>query len=163
MGTAQPPRYRERLWPSLGVVAFCMLMIVSMGIAVGYMYGFALGSAVAIAITVVAIIGTVLYTVTLEVSEVGLGAGKALLPWKFVGQVSTLDRATTISARSAKAHPSAFFNVRSWIPESVIIQVDDVNDPHPYWHLSSRRAQAFAAAIESQREISLASGVRNGQ
>lgn len=162
MSTAQQPRYSERLWPSVGVVLFCLLMIVSMGIAVGYMYGFQLGLAVTIALVVVATIGTILFTVSIEVTPSGLRAGNALLPWNHVGPVSTLDRETTMRARSASAHPSAYFNVRSWIAESVIVQVDDVNDPHPYWHLSSRNASALASAIESQRSDVKNSGDNNG-
>ena len=163
MTSTQQPRYTERLWPSVGVAAFCLLMIVSMGIAVGYMYGFQLGLVVTIALVVVATLGTVLFTVNIEVSPAGLRAGKALLPWHHVGPVTVLDRTTTARARSANAHPSAYFNVRSWIAESVIIQVDDVNDPHPYWHLSSRNANKLATAIESQRGETQESGAHNGE
>ncbi len=148
MSPTQQPHYRERLWPSVGVVLFSLLMIDSVGIAFGYMWGFQRGVQLAVGLTVAAAIGTVLYTVDISTEDSGLKVGPALLPWEFVGDVHLLDKAATIRARSTEAHPSAYFAVRSWIPQSVIIQVDDVNDPHPYWHLSTRQPQALVNAIQ---------------
>lgn len=162
MTAVQPPRYSERLWPSVGVALFCLLMIASMGIAVGYMYGYEIGIAVAISITAVSTLGTVLYTSPIVVDPNGLRSGKALLPWEYVGEVSILDRDTTMKARSTKAHPSAYFNIRSWIPESVIVQVNDINDPHPYWHISTRNPAALRDAIESHVFQFGDSGVAHG-
>ena len=162
MTTAQQPRYSERLWPSIGVALFCLLMIVSMGIAVGYMYGFQLGVAVTVAITAVSTLGTILYTSHIVVDNNGLRSGNAVLPWEHVGAVSVLDRETTMKARSANAHPAAYFNIRSWIPESVIVQVNDVKDPHPYWHMSSRNASALRSAIESHQNQAQVSGEQHG-
>ena len=162
MSDVQQPHYRERLWPSIGVSAFCLLMIVSLGIAVDHMYGFMLGFAVTIAVSAVAVLGTVLYTVTIETRPEGLQVGNALLPWKFVGPVSQLDREATVKARSVNAHPSAFFAIRSWIPESVIVQVDDESDPHPYWHISSRNVADLVQAIELGQSMTQLGGGHNG-
>lgn len=133
-----------------------------MGIAIGYMYGFGLGLAATIAITAVSTLGTILYTVSVVVDHRGFHVGNALLPWQAVGPVSILDQSTTARARSANAHPAAYFNVRSWIKESVIVQVNDINDPHPYWHVSSRNAHRLASVIESHQASASHSGVDNG-
>lgn len=162
MSDVQQPQYRERLWPSVGVSAFCALMIVSFGIAVDHMYGLTLGLAVTLAISAVAILGTVLYTVEVATVSAGLKVGNAILPWEFIGKVTVLHREATRKARSANAHPSAFFAIRSWIPESLIVQVNDESDPHPYWHVSSRNPEALKQAIEFNQEFLQRSGVQHG-
>lgn len=162
MSDVQQPHYRERLWPSVGVSAFCFLMIASLGIAVDHMYGFTLGFAVTIAVSAVAILGTVLYTVEVATLSKGLKVGNAVLPWEFVGSLTVLDREATTKARSVNAHPAAYFAIRSWIPCSVIVQVDDETDPHPYWHVSSRHPEALAQAIELGQAIKQHGGGQDG-
>jgi hypothetical protein len=76
--------------------------------------------------------------------------------------VSHLDREATVKARSVNAHPSAYFAIRSWIPESIIVQVDDESDPHPYWHISSRNVTALAQAIELGKSMALPDGGQHG-
>lgn len=144
-----PPKYQERLWPNFYVWLFAILMLAAIAIAAGNVYGYDIAVLIFLG-SVIALIGAVLITTArISVSPDGLRAGKALLPLQFIGEVKLLDKQQTSRAQSQTAHPDAFFMIRSWIPESVIVVVTDESDPHPYWHLSSRNSQELKNALDS--------------
>jgi hypothetical protein len=43
--------------------------------------------------------------------------------------------------------------MKFWISESVIVENTDQDDPHPYWHVSSRHAKALSEALNDARMI----------
>ncbi len=149
MATATVARYRERLWPSAFIWGLMVLMTFSLGVAVAHMYGPTLGTWLFVGLTVVATLAMLIFTPLIEVSDAGFRAGVALLPLEFVGVVRVLDAQETRRARSANAHPAAYFMLRAWIKDSVIVQVSDLDDPHPYWHVSSRNPQQLETALKS--------------
>ena len=143
--------YRERLWPGFGISAFIFGMTASLGIAYGHAYGTLAGSLVGIISTVLVIGSLFINAPTVAVNELVIRAGKARLPLHYVGEVRTLDQSSTKSAIRENVHHQAYLLVRSWVRESVVITVDDETDPHPYWHISTRNAQALRVAIETAR------------
>ena len=56
------------------------------------------------------------------------------------------------------ADPRAYLVYRAFRDEAVEIRVDDPADPHPYWLISTRDANAFAEAIETARVTAAAQG-----
>ena len=143
------PKFRERLWPNIYVWLFAILMLAAIAIAAGNVYGYDAAAVLFIASVGFLIAAVIVTTTTIEVSAVGLRAGRAVLPLECIGQIRLLDRQQTMRARAQDAHADAFFTIRSWIPQSLIIVVTDESDPHPYWHISSRNSQQLKDALES--------------
>ena len=135
-------------------------MTISLGIAYGHAYGTAIGLIVGTLSTVLVISSLFLNAPTISVDDRVVRVGKARLPLEFAGDVRHLNQESTKSALRDNAHHQAYLLVRSWIPESLIITVTDEQDPHPYWHISSRNIPALLAAIESAK---IGSGGSNGQ
>jgi hypothetical protein len=140
--------YRERLtapssWWALAVV---------FGLVVGWAFyvatpawvaAIALAVGTSLAVALVASYGHA----TVEVSDDGFRAGRALLPWYAVGAVRALDRAETRAAAGVDADARAFLLLRTYCGASVRVEVDDPADPTPYWLVSTRRPAAVVSAI----------------
>ncbi len=142
--------YRERVLPSAGMWSFTLLMTFSLGLAYARAYGFNTGLVVAVATSSVAVIALLVNSPLIVVDDQVVRAGNARLPRMFVGTVKVLGSTSTVQARSKRAHPNAFYCLRAGVKESVLIEVTDIDDPHPYWHISSRQAKALAQAINAR-------------
>ena len=141
------PMFSERLWPSVGVSLFWLLMTVSLGIAYGKAYGLGIGVTIGASASLVVALGLILTAPIVQVDDLILRAGKAQLPRKFIGKVTRLNRQETRDSFRNRAHHQAFFLMKFWISESVIVENTDQDDPHPYWHVSSRHAKALSDAL----------------
>jgi hypothetical protein len=64
-----------------------------------------------------------------------------------VGGVRAARGADAVHERGVGLHADAWLLIRGWIPDVVRVELDDPQDPTPYWIISSRRADALAAAI----------------
>lgn len=84
-----------------------------------------------------------------RVSEDGLEAAGAFLPWAAAGGVKVLDAEQTRVRMGTGADVRAFLVHRSYIPGAVEVEVVDPADPHPYWLVSTRHPERLARAIES--------------
>ncbi|MGE0817350.1 MAG: DUF3093 domain-containing protein [Candidatus Nanopelagicales bacterium] len=149
--------YRERLHAPWWVWLLGTVLTASLGVA----YGFRLGAGPGLTTFAVAealLAALLLLTSPLVVvDDVAFQAGRARLPLRHVARVATFDAARTREARGAKADPRAYLCLRGWIRTSVLVEVDDPDDPHPYWLVSSRRprdlAPVLAAARDAARDV----------
>lgn len=149
------PSYRERLWPSVGVWLFWLLMTTSLGIAYGRVYGYIIGIIIGILSSILAVIALSFSSPIIEVDELVVRAGAARLPLRFVGEIIELGKENTTQSLRNRAHHNAFFLTRGWIRESILIAVTDEQDPHPYWQISTRNPTTLS---ESIREAKLGAG-----
>ena len=145
------PVFQERLWPSLGMWVFAFIMTASLGIAYSQAYGKELGFMVAIATTLVVGIGLIVNTPLIQVDELNFRVGRARLPLQFVGKIRVLDDAQSRRARSTDANSNAHFQLRGGIKTSVIVEVTDPQDPHPYWQVSTRKPDLLIAALTNAK------------
>ena len=145
------PLYRERLWPRAWVWLLGIGFGSSLGIAYGYAYGATAGWAVGAISTVLLLAGIAWLGMTaVQVWPDRLVAGRAALPLRWVGRTAALDRERTVEASTTKADARAYLLLRTWAaPTSVVVEVTDPADPHPYWLVSTRRPEELAAAIDS--------------
>lgn len=90
-------------------------------------------------------------TARVRVADGHLAAGRARLPLEVVARVHPLDRAQTRRALGPEGDPRAWVLFRAWVPGSVVVVLDDPDDPTPYWLVSSRQPEALAAAVERGR------------
>jgi len=145
------PVFQERLWPSVGMWIFAFLMTTSLGIAYSQAYGKELGFMVAIATTLAVGIGLIVNTPLIQVDELNFRVGRARLPLQFVGKIQVLDDAQSRRARSTDANSNAHFQLRGGIKSSVIVEVSDPQDPHPYWQVSTRKPDLLIAALTNAK------------
>ena len=144
--------YRERLHAPVSYWAIGVLVGVSTAVAIG----FYLGPWVAVAagvVTVAAVTAVVGWWGSTEivVDADGVRVGPSLLEWPYVGAVEVLDRTRTRERLGVNADAAAHVVQRPYLSESVLIQVRDAADPHPYWLVSSRSPAGCAAAIADAR------------
>ena len=148
------PTFQERLWPSVGQWTFAFIMTTSLGIAYGRAYGMDLGLIVGIAATILVTIGLIVNTPLIQVDELNFRVGRARLPLQYVGKIQKLDEEQSRRARSTDANSNAHFQLRGGIKNTVIVEVTDPQDPHPYWQVSSRNPDALINALNATKNKS---------
>lgn len=67
----------------------------------------------------------------------------------FISAARALDTEAARTASGTGLDARAFLVTRPWVKTSVRIDIDDVNDPTPYWLVSSRHPRELAAALGS--------------
>jgi len=147
------PVFRERLWPSVGQWVFVLVMTSSLGIAYGRAYGNDLGLMVGIAATILLGIGIVVNTPLIQIDELNFRVGRARLPLQFVGKIQKLDNQQSRRARSTDANSNAHFQLRGGIKNTVIVEVTDPQDPHPYWQVSTRKPDELIVALQNATQV----------
>lgn len=142
--------YSERLWPSpalmitlLLIIPAVMLMIVPLNAAIAL--------PVAIAAYLLIAGSLMLVSPSIRVQDGELFAGSARVPLSLLGEVTQLDDSALRRILGQGADARAFLLVRGYIHRGVHIELHDVDDPTPYWVLTSRRPVALAAAVEAAR------------
>lgn len=139
--------YRERLTPSIFAFLFALFMIASLGIAYAHVYGNPTGWLIFGIGSPLGVIAMVMMSPVIEITETDIRLGNAMLPREFVGEIHTLNDGETKDASGHAAHRDAYIVLRSWMPYSVIVSVTDLEDPHPYWHFSTRRPERVAELL----------------
>lgn len=139
--------YRERLIPGLFAWLLIPVMTISLGIAYGDVYGIVFGISIAIGGTVLLYLLMFFSSPVISVDELVLRVGNARLPRKFVQNPQLLDKIQTLKTRRIPAPKNAYLVMRASINESVLVQVGDLTDPHPYWQFSTRNPGQLLAAL----------------
>lgn len=144
--------YRERLLPPLWAWAVCIFFALSLGLAYGFYLGGLVGWVTFLAAFGFCAAWFLLTAPTLRVDDAGFAAGRACLPFAAIGRVFALDAEQTRNARGRGADPGAWLVLRTWCgSRSVIIEVADPADPHPYWLVSSRHPEQLTAALADRQ------------
>ena len=146
------PVYQERLWPSIGQWVFAFIMTSSLGIAYGRAYGVDLGFVVGVSATLIVAVGLVVNTPLIQIDELNFRVGRARLPLQYVGKIQKLDDQESRRARSTDANPNAHFQLRGGIQNTVIVEVTDPQDPHPYWQVSTRKPDQLIDALNQAKK-----------
>ncbi|ROR93670.1 hypothetical protein EDD28_3092 [Salana multivorans] len=84
-------------------------------------------------------------------TDPGLRAGPAYLEAWHIGDVVPLDRDQTRDVLGPGANALAYLAHRGWISTAVRVEVRDVEDPTPYWVVSTRRPLELASALDAVR------------
>jgi DUF3093 family protein len=71
----------------------------------------------------------------------------AHLPLQYVSGVVALDARTLRRVIGREGDPRAFVSIRPWIGPGVQLQLDDPEDPTPYWVVSTRRPEVVAKLL----------------
>lgn len=148
--------YRERLHAPW----FAWFVLVVLAFSLGVAYGFPLGpTAGLVSFGVVMLLGALLLLGTapvVVVDDLVLRAGRARLPLQYAGRIAPLTAQQTREVRGPRADPAAYLCIRGWIPRSILVEVEDEDDPHPYWLISTRHGERLAPILAAARDRHLA-------
>ena len=150
MSNDSPSSYRERLWPSPGLMIALLLILPAVTMVMTPINAaFAIPTAVAMYLLIAG--SLVLMSPVVQVSEGVLSAGSARVPVTALGDVQELDDAQLRKTIGPGADARAYLLVRGFIHRGLRIEIIDDQDPTPYWVVTSRKPQRFAAAIEAAK------------
>lgn len=140
-------RYRERLWPTPWVFIVGLLIVPAI-ILVFAPINLTVGIILAIAVYLMYAAFFISSAMVIEVTEDQLRVGSARIPLVFAGESTPYE--TRDAARQA-AGPGldarAYLALRGWVDTSIRVDIDDENDPIPYWLFSTRHPSALRTAI----------------
>lgn len=85
--------------------------------------------------------------VQISVGDDGLRVGNAVLDRPHLGAVEMLNRSAYRTRMGTGADARSYLVTRPYLDRGVLVTVDDVSDPTPYWLVSSRHPEALAAAL----------------
>ena len=114
------------------------------------MWWFVGGFVVAGALAVWFLVWLSRYTLTVEQDPDGtrwLLAGDANLPSTVVDRATVVPASARQNALGRQLDPAAFLITRSWVPEHVLLVLDDPEDPTPYWLISATDPEAVLDAF----------------
>ncbi len=145
-------RYLEQLTPAWWV------WTATLGLGVGFgliLVPVGLLPAAATAVGSAAALSAVLIrsTPTVGLQNQTVRAGRAHLPIAAVAQVEVLDAPGVRHACGPGLDARAYLCVRGWITTAVRVQLSDPTDPTPYWVVSTRHPETFAAAIRAAQAL----------
>lgn len=142
--------YRERLWASPWVFISTALVIPASILV------FLPINPIAGVVTAVVLYGAVLVMLALgspivEVTTDSFIAGRAKIPLRFVGTVDAYRADDANAERGQKLDARAWLLIRGWVSPVVKVQVNDPDDPTPYWIVSTRSPEALLGAIDTAK------------
>lgn len=76
-----------------------------------------------------------------------LYVGNAKIDCKYIKKVTALKREEFLNLRGQNADPAAFNATRFWVSTGVKVELNDKNDPTPYWLIATRKPKKLAAVL----------------
>ncbi|MAT61164.1 MAG: hypothetical protein CMH41_05920 [Micrococcales bacterium] len=154
--------YRERIGPAWWIWLAAAGFVGTVAIAYGFAFGPRAGWLVAFAGGLLAAALLTVAATVVRIDERVLRVGRARLPLHWVGRIVPLDEELSTEARSTRLDPAAFLSLRtSGCSTSIMVEVTDPDDPHPYWLFSTRDPEKVASALRQAVEVDMA--VRSAQ
>ncbi len=145
--TTEAAAYRERLTAPWSWWAVITALVLTLGLAVGYPLGVPAGVATVAVVEGVAAWLLVRWAAPVEVGAGTLVAGRARLPLTVLAGATPLDEEAARLLRGRDADARAYLLLRPWLPLAVRVDLDDPDDPTPYWYVATRRPRQLAAAL----------------
>ncbi|WP_166972301.1 DUF3093 domain-containing protein [Brevibacterium atlanticum] len=138
--------YQEKVRPSVGM--WILVVVAAASTALMVLPVWKLGT------IILPVISFVLFawwlnslTVSIIVTQRQLFVGEAHIDRTFVPGATAYDGEEARAARGVDLDARAFLKIRPWVKPVVRIDLDDENDPTPYWLVSTRHPTQLAAAL----------------
>ena len=110
-----------------------------------------LGNTPALVVTLLSLFGFFYLSLKMQtttfIQDNFLYVNQAKIDLKYLKNAKALDGSEFKRAIGAEADPAAFLAINFWIKSGVKIEVNDKNDPTPYWLISSKRASELAKIL----------------
>ena len=142
--------YRERLWPSPWVFLTTALVIPA-ALLVFLPINQTVGVISAAVLYAGCVVLLIVASPVIEVTADDFVAGRARLPLEHAGRATPyrLDEATL--ERGQRLDARAWLLLRGWVSPVVKVELDDPQDPTPYWLVSTRRPERLVEALAQAR------------
>jgi hypothetical protein len=139
--------FRERLRVPLAWWVLAVLLGVTMLVIVGFYLGppWGIGVAVVTVGVAAALFTSTAVLITVDADE--LRVGRAVIERRYIGDCRALDAEATEVRGGVQADGRAHLVLKPYIATAVEIELDDPDDPVPYWLVSSRKPALLAAAL----------------
>lgn len=146
--------FHERVFPRAGTFAVVIAFFGMLSIA----YSAAIDTTVGISIFVVGSLGAlwILWITSPLIlihgpsgSEI-LSVGEASIPVSFVGNTRIMDSAEFLAMRRGQTDSAVFLTIRGELP-AVLVSINDPNDPHKFWVMSSRKSEELLAEMAARQ------------
>ena len=106
-----------------------------------------LGVIVSIIVYLAIVIPMALTSPVILVTETELRVGKAHISRDFISGVSAYSGSHAFAARGTDLNALAWILLRGWINPVVRVDIDDPQDPTPYWLFSSRKPEELVSVL----------------
>lgn len=147
MSKAAKVLHKERLWVQWPIPTFILFLVASLAIAYGRVYGNVVGLTTLLVGSAVTALLVVKISPTLLITETNLSIGKVSIPRSAIGTVRALQASETKRLLSHPVHGRGFQQIQAGVGTSVLIEIVDECDPHPYWHISTRACTQVAGIL----------------
>ena len=141
--------YRERLWAAPWLFVATALVIPA-SIIVFAPINMIVGIVCAIVLYAACVLALILGSPTIELTDDELRAGKAQIERHYLGTAQGFDGSEANLQRGRLLDARAWLLIRGWTTGVVRVAVLDVDDPTPYWLLSTRHPTEFARALNDR-------------
>ena len=81
---------------------------------------------------------------TLSLSSKTLSIGNVKIPTQYVKAVTVVEASAQQSEKGPKLNPSAYVRFQVGVKGLIKVELNDPNDPTPYWLISSRNPELVA-------------------
>jgi hypothetical protein len=142
--------YRERLLPPLSVFVACALLVPAT-LLVFLPINSTVGVVMAVVFYVGAVVALVLTSPVLTIDDEGFTAGRARLFAHEIGEAEGFSGAEATKERGPRLDARAWTLFRGWVRPVVKISLTDLDDPAPYWLVSTRRPDEVVHRLEELR------------
>ncbi len=146
--SSQIPPYTERVLPGLAYFA-STLVIPVISFLVSLPFGEYLSYSIAIGLEITIVLLGVINSPVIRIDSAELRVGKASIARKFVGKVELISRSESFVAKGRGLNPMAHIRFQFGVKGLVKITLDDVNDPTPYWLVSTRNPELVAKRLKT--------------
>lgn len=139
--------YHERLrvTPWFFLISLLILPTVTLMFAPIHL---ALGISIALSVYIAVTIWLIWGAATIRITPTHLYAGHASIELEYLGKATALRETEAQKQRTHLLHAHAWLLLRGWIKPLVRVEINDKNDTHPYWLISSRTPETFVSVLK---------------
>ena len=139
--------FAERInWP-VWLWLFVAMMIASIYLTFWAPFGDLFAAVVSILISITLIYSAKKSALEIVVINDWLYVGNAKIDCNYIKKVTALKREEFLNLRGQNADPAAFNATRFWVSTGVKVELNDKNDPTPYWLIATRKPKKLAAVL----------------
>lgn len=142
--------YRERLWATPWLFISTILVVPAIMLVFAPI-NFAFGVVLAIVFYVAIVVALIASAPVIRVTPAELVAGRASIPLEFIGEPHSFSGDDATLERGQRLDARAWLLIRGWIKPVVKVPVLDVDDPAPYWLISTRNPDRLVRVLDEAR------------
>jgi hypothetical protein len=139
--------YRERLLPGLSFYLATMFVPIALYlVALAFSGDFALAALIISELAIILL--SFVFAPVIYLSQQDLRVGTAVIPVAELGEAFVIEGAEGFQERGQKLNPRAYIKFQIGVRGLAKVEIQDPNDPTPYWLFSTRKPEQLVAALK---------------